>query len=190
MKTIYVIMILISINLNDILPQINNFSINFDGRWKVVEVKNTFLQLGVPPENVEKINKRKIYKNKVFAFYNNYFICPLNLKNTECYSDTVFLKDEYILDLKDDTEESFLHPGNELECNKTGYEKGDCFVGKTFMKLLGANMKQLHIITGIDNYNYKIKYGYTNFIICIINQSKIGLYLCNCNTLLILEKMK
>lgn len=109
---------------------------------------------------------------------------PKALEKLDSFSDSVALSGIYRVRVNKDTEQSSRYPGDELNCDSSQKVNGQCYVGATFMKLIGDKSKILEVIDGKglspDKYEYKV---------CRINEHLMGLYLVNSNVVLMLSKL-
>lgn len=155
-----------------------------NGVWKVVGVKNTILELGVAkPEMKDFVKTRKKYLGKSFTFSSKKIYFPVTLKNTSSYTDSAGLANTIRISRKKDTEQSLRYPGDELNCDSETINAGQCYVGNTFMKMLGSTATKLYVVNSesisTDRYTYKV---------CYWGGNQIGLLLENSNVLLLLRK--
>jgi hypothetical protein len=155
----------------------------FYGNWKIVNAKNTLLELGVASPSIKDFSsiKRKYLGGRI-SFHGTYFLFSSKLKNTSSYSDTVFIGKKYLFLKKEDTELTREYPGDELNCDSIEMVEGKCFVGTSFMKLLGSKSSTLTFFDATGNFPDKFKYK-----LCVVEKNKIGLLCENSNVLLILR---
>lgn len=155
------------------------------GIWKVIEVKNTMLELGVAEPVIKDFRAvRKKYLGKSFTFSDKKLFFPATLKNMSGFSDSVLLGNAFTIPRKADTDQSLRYPGDELNCDSVTITAGMCYVGDTFMKMLGATSKELYVINAEsdspDKYTYKV---------CCWRGKRMGLLLDDSNVLLILLRI-
>lgn len=155
--------------------------------WRIVDVKNTLLELGAKTPSIKNFaDIKKYYVGGEITFHNNnYFLFSKKLKATDCYSDTVFIGKKYQVPKKNDTEISLRYPGDELSCDSLDRSLGKCYVGTSFMKLINLNTSSLIFYEGIGNLPDKCLYK-----VCIISQDRIALLCDNANVVLILRNEK
>lgn len=165
------------------LPLFSIGQTNFKGKWEITNAKNTLLELGaVFPAIKDFSSIKKKYVGKYIYFNRAYFLFSKKLKPTSSYCDTVFIRKKYNYQKKDDTELTLKYPGDELNCDSLGIANENCFVGASFMKLLGLHSKNLTLFDATGNLPDQFKYK-----VCIINKNTIGLLCENANVLLILK---
>lgn len=157
----------------------------YKGKWKVVRVENTMLEIGVLKPAITNFNLiRKKYIGSVFIFSENSFSFPLSLKSTSSFSRSIIITNTFLLFKRSDTDDSLRFPGDELNCDSTLIKTGECYVGETFMKILGTKANKLYVTNAVSRSADKFMYK-----LCDWQGKYIGLYLVNSDILLILKKI-
>ena len=151
------------------------------GKWKIIDVIDLYLELGVlnPSQSESDIAYTKsLYLNQEFLFNEKYFLFPKNLKDSvHGYSDTAFFLESKISYRRPDTDQSFRHPGTEL----------DDFVGESFMNFLKSEAEYLYIIEASGSFPYK----YFFYKVCLAKDlSTIAIFNESSSLLLILERIE
>ena len=151
------------------------------GKWEIIDVIDLYLELGVlnPSQSESDIAYTKsLYLNQEFLFNEKYFLFPKNLKdNVHGYSDTAFFLESKISYRRPDTDQSFRHPGTEL----------DDFVGESFMNFLKSEAEYLYIIEASGSFPYK----YFFYKVCLAKDlSTIAIFNESSSLLLILERIE
>jgi hypothetical protein len=150
-------------------------------RWVVKDAVTTFLQIGVAdPVETNFAEQRKICLGKYVYRKGSRLFFSKSLKKSEYYEDTIFIGQRKTIKVAKDDDLTMRYPGNELiEASPTCT---NCFVGASFMGLLGLNQLSLTY--------YDVKANSTTFgFLCQIKENKkIGLYLANDFVILILER--
>lgn len=165
------------------LPLFSVGQTNFKGNWKIIDVKNTLLELGGVSPAIKDFNLIKSkYMGKCINFKRTYFLFSKKLRSTSSYSDTAFMGKKYQFQKKEDTDLTLKYPGDELNCDSLDILNKKCFVGTSFMKLLGLDSKSLIFLDATGNMPDQFKYK-----VCIIKKNAIGLLCENAGVLLILK---
>ena len=167
-----------------ILLPFNSKTQVFAKYWRITDVKNTLLELGVAsPSNTEFTKIRRSYLGGKITFSNGVFMFSKRLRLTEAYSDTVFLGNKYVVNRKVDTEISLRYPGDELDCDSISNSLNICYVGDSFMRLINLDESFLTYYDAKGNspniFVYKV---------CLIKNNKIALFCTNANIILILTE--
>lgn len=153
--------------------------------WVITKIINTFLQVGVAvPEKLDMKKIAKEYLGKSIHIQNNQLFLPSELKNSNSYADTIFIKSLKQFKTKKDDFFTSSYPGDELNCVSDDVKQNNCFVGESFMRMLESKENYLKFYELKANspnlYNYKL---------CIIQPNKrMGLLLENSLLLLIIDK--
>lgn len=134
------------------LPLFSIGQTNFKGNWKIIDVKNTVLELGIVSPAIKDFNLIKSkYVGKCVNFKRTYFSFSKKLRSTNSYFDTVFIGKKYQFQKKDDIDLTFKYPGDELNCDSLDIFNKKYFVGTSFMKLLGLDSKSLIFFDATGN---------------------------------------
>lgn len=154
-------------------------------KWVITKVVNTNLQLGVAnPVDIDFKAQEKLFIGNAIYIQGKMLFFSKALKKSESYADTVFIGECKTFKKTEDNEISLRYPGDELSCEPARVDQNKCFVGRSFMKLLGNKEASLSF--------YELKSNRPNFYtykLCIIKkQKKMGLLLENSSLLLLIER--
>lgn len=150
--------------------------------WKIVKIVNTFLQVGVAePIDIDFKSAQKMYLRKRIYIHDSLLFFSKYLHSSDIFTDTVYIRECKTYQVAKGNDQTFRYPGDELGCID-----GHCFVGETFMKLLGLSKKSLTFCRLRGNSP-----NYFSYKLCtIVKNKKIGLLLDNAFLILILERVK
>lgn len=153
-------------------------------KWKVVDVKNTFLEIGaLKPMLTDFKHIKKQYMGKIFFFYNDRIVFPDDLKNSSSFCNNIRIGITYKVKKIPDTDQSFRYPGDELNCDSLQIVTGNCFVGSSFMHLLGSKSDSLTITNAFCDSNTPYVYK-----ILELSKNRMAIFLMNSNLLLICSR--
>jgi hypothetical protein len=153
-------------------------------KWTITKVVDLFLQRGIAnPADDDFINEKKLYLKRTIYKQGNMLFFSAALKKSASYADTIFIGECQIFPKKKDDDISYRYPGDELTCPPILPNENKCFVGESFLKMLGSSNTSLRVCKSRGNYP-----NFFSYKLCIVQENKkMGLLLENSLTLLILE---